>query len=199
MRLRRTFFAAIVAALLALAPASARAQSVAVFASGFEAPTKIVATGKGSLLVAEGGHGPNTGRISIVDPTGVRRTLLDGLPSAFNLTAEGSPSGPSGIALRGNTLYVSIADGDVVMRGPLPGTVVPNPAPTSQLFSSVLVFRFGAAVDGLERSYTLSEADRETLADGGHVTLRSGGRGNTVRVSVLVNFPDYVSDPLPDF
>ena len=114
MLLPRTFFAAVVVALFALAPASARAQSVTVFASGLEAPTKVVATGKGNLLVAEGGHGPNTGRISIVDPTGVRRTLVDGLPSAFNLTAEGSPSGPSGIAIRGNTVYVSIAYGDVV-------------------------------------------------------------------------------------
>ena len=115
MLLRRTFFAAIVAALFALAPARVGAQSVEVFASGLEAPTKIVATGKGNLLVAEGGHGANTGRISIVDPTGVRRTLVDGLPSAFNLTAEGSPSGPSGIAIRGNTVYVSIADGDVLI------------------------------------------------------------------------------------
>src|SRR5207253_8718145 len=56
-----------------------------VLASDLRAPTKIILSQNGNLLVAEQGNGPNTGRISILDPSnGERRTLLDGLPSAIN-------------------------------------------------------------------------------------------------------------------
>jgi len=88
-----------------------------VLASDLRAPTKIILSQNGNLLVAEQGNGPNTGRISILDPSnGERRTLLDGLPSAINnLGGEPAPSGPSGLAMRGRTLFIAIGVGDAAL------------------------------------------------------------------------------------
>jgi hypothetical protein len=61
---------------------------------------------RGNLLVAESGGAPNTGRVSIVDQFGNRRTPIDGLPSG--ISAEGGgPSSPQGLDLRGRTLFVA--------------------------------------------------------------------------------------------
>ena len=55
------------------APAQCAAQPVV--ASGLRAPVKLIFTQQGNLLVAEAGSGPNTGRLSFVDPAnGHRRT-----------------------------------------------------------------------------------------------------------------------------
>ena len=62
--------------------ANAQTATTTVFATGRRAPTKIITTPKGNLLVAEAGSGPNTGRVSIIDRNGNRRTLVDGLPLA---------------------------------------------------------------------------------------------------------------------
>ena len=74
------------------------------------------------------------GRVSVIDrKTGARRTLIGGLPSAINQSPAGpEPTGPSGLALRGRTLYVLIGQGDVVVPGPAPGSEVPNPNPPSR-------------------------------------------------------------------
>src|SRR5688572_18342598 len=106
------------ALILALLSPTASAQSAtsSVFATGLKAPIKIITSPKGNLLVAEAGMGPNTGRISILDLSGNRRTLLDGLPSGF-APPDGAPSGPSGLAFRGRTLFVVIGSGDTVITG----------------------------------------------------------------------------------
>jgi DNA-binding beta-propeller fold protein YncE len=57
--------------------ASAQTATPTVFASGLKAPSKIIVSPKGNLLVAEQGNGANTGRVSILDLSGNRRTLLD--------------------------------------------------------------------------------------------------------------------------
>jgi hypothetical protein len=58
------------------------AQSPENVATGLLRPAKIVQSQLGNLLVAEvGTAAPNTSRISIVDASGNRRTLIDGLPS----------------------------------------------------------------------------------------------------------------------
>ena len=103
-----------------------------VLASDLRAPTKIILSQNGNLLVAEQGNGPNTGRISILEPNnGERRTLLDGLPSAINnLGGFPAPSGPSGLAMRGRTLFIAIGVGDAALLGPFPGTELPNPNPS---------------------------------------------------------------------
>src|SRR5262252_845824 len=80
--------------------------STSVVASGLKAPVKTIVTPKGNLLVAEAGNGPNTGRISIIDSSGNRRTLIDGLPSGL-APPNFDPSGPSGLALRGRMLFIT--------------------------------------------------------------------------------------------
>jgi glucose/arabinose dehydrogenase len=73
----------VLACLLNSGNAKAQGVSTSVFASGLKAPVKSILTPKGNLLVAEAGNGPNTGRISIIDGNGNRRTLIDGLPSGL--------------------------------------------------------------------------------------------------------------------
>ena len=115
--------------------------------SGLRGPLGITQTKAGNLLVAETGTPTaNTGRISILDVTGARRTLIDGLPSG--ISAEGNePSGPSGLFLRDRTLYVAIGVGDNVQNGSSPGVEVPNPNPSSPLLSSVLAIQFSVNVE----------------------------------------------------
>ena len=52
--------------------------------SGLREPLSSSLTNQGNLLVSETGNAAlHSGRISIVDPLGNRRTLIDGLPSAI--------------------------------------------------------------------------------------------------------------------
>jgi hypothetical protein len=174
---------------------------VEVFASGLRAPTKIILSQKQNLLVAEQGTAaPNTGRISIIDPTsGAVRTLLDGLPSALNLIgAEPAPSGPSGLALRGPTLYVTIGSGNTTLPGPLPGEEVPNPDVSSPLFSSVLEMYFSAQVEQTTAGFTLTAADQLALKNGARLILDNGNSDRMV-IKVLADFPDYVPGPVEGF
>jgi hypothetical protein len=168
------------------------------FADGLQVPLGITQSGLGNLLIAESGSAaPNTGRLSIVDRRGGRRTLLDGLPSAINDVGE--PSGPAGLAMRGRTVYVAIGVGDVGRPGPLQGTTVPNPSPVSSpLFSSVLAVRFSARVEQATDGFTLSPDDHDALAAGESVSL-SHGRGESVTITRVVDFPDFVAQPLPFF
>jgi len=88
--------------------------------SGLRQPLGTSLTNQGNLLVSENGTvPPDTGRISIVDTSGNRRTLLDGLPSA--ISDVGDPSGPHGIFMRGHALYVAIGTADVGRPGPSRG------------------------------------------------------------------------------
>ena len=82
---------------LLLASLSASAQQATTFATGLSFPSKMITAPGGNLLVAETGPMPNSGRVSIVDHNGTRRTLIDGLPSGINTATVGQdPSGPSG-------------------------------------------------------------------------------------------------------
>src|SRR6478672_12306974 len=84
-----------------LATASAWAQCpVTELISGLQGPLGMTFSNKNNLIVAESGTAtPNTGRISIVDLNGNRRTLVAGLPSG--LSDVGTPNGPSGLFMRG--------------------------------------------------------------------------------------------------
>lgn len=95
--------------MLMLVFASAKAQTTSVFTTGLSQPAKIILTPTDNLLVTETLGPPNSGRVSIIDRNGNRRTLVDGLPSG--ISAEG-PSGPSGLDMRGRTLFVAIGEGD---------------------------------------------------------------------------------------
>ncbi len=177
-----------------LTSVNAWAQSTTVFATGLKAPTKIIFSQNGNLLVAEAGDGPNTGRVSIVDRNGNRRTLLDGLPAGL-AAPNLEPSGPEGLVLAGRTLFIVIGIGDVVRPGPAPGTEVPNPnGPSSPILSSVMAVHFDSSIDFLSSGFTLSVADHFTLADGFEVALQNNA-AERVRIELLADFRDYVPDP----
>jgi hypothetical protein len=190
---------AVLAATVMVASGDAAAQCpVAELASGLQLPLGITRSNQDNLVVSETGTtAPNTGRISLVDLDGNRRTLLDGLPSGLNDIRE--PSGPAGVFLRGRTLYVLIGVGDVVIAGPVPTTHLPNPdPPSSPIFSSVLAVHFSAYVEKITEGFTLSLDDHEALADGERVKLSNGG-GEKATVELIADFPNFVPNPLAPF
>jgi hypothetical protein len=163
-----------------------------VFASGLRAPTKIITSPKGNLVVAEQGNGPNTGRISILDLNGNRRTLLDGLPSGF-APPGGDPSGPSGLAFRGRTLFVVIGSGGGTIAGQVPGTEVPNPNPPSPFVSSVLSVRLSPQAEETTQGFTMTFADQLALQNQGFLRLTDTA-GNQLIVEVVTNFPNFTAE-----
>jgi hypothetical protein len=175
--------------------ASAQSATTSVLTAGLRTPTRVIVSPKGNLLVAEAGNGPNTGRISIIDPaTGSRRTLVDGLPSGF-APPEGDPSGPSGLEMRGRTLFVVIGAGDGTMNGPVPGTELPNPNPSSAFLSSVLSIRLSPLAEDTTQGFTISAADRESL---GFKKL-SDGTGNELLIELVTNFRNFSEESVPGF
>ena len=165
---------------------------------GLRQPLGSALTNQNNLLVPETGTASlHSGRISIVDASGNRRTLLDGLPSAINDVTE--PSGPAGIFMRGRTLYVAIGTGDAGRAGPAPGTTISNPNPiSSPIFSSVLGIQFSARTEDTTPGFTLTTANQQSLANGETVVLSDGADG-TLKIRLVVDFPNYVSNPLPQF
>jgi hypothetical protein len=61
-------------------------------------------------------------------------------------------------------------------------------------FSSILAIHLSAAAERSTAGFVLSAQDQQTLAGGGRVML-SNGKGDKLQVEVVVNFPDYVSEP----
>lgn len=166
-----------------------------VVADGLQAPTKIITVSTTRLLVAEAGVGPNTGRISVLNPvTSQTWSLIDGLPAGFS-PPDNDPSGPSGLKFRGTTLFVTIGLGDAVMAGPIPNTQVPNPHPSSPLFSSVLALDLGYQANLFKGGYSMTPADQAALKKNRHVTLHNG-RGDKLVVRLVTDFPNYVSEPV---
>ena len=185
----------LVGASLVLSSAPVQAQYELI--SGLQIPLGITQSNQGNLLVSESGtRAPNTGRISVVDLEGNRWTLVGGLPSGIN--DVNAPSGPAGLFMRGRTLYVAMGIGNSILAGPLPRTALPNPNPSSPIFSSVLAIHFSANVEKTTAGFMLTPADQEALASGEKVTLRNGG-GDEIAVELVANFPDYTPDPLPTF
>ncbi len=178
-----------------------QAQATATpFASGLKAPTKSVLTDRGNLFVAESGAGSNTGRLSLINrQTGMRRTILDGLPSATNLNGGSpAPSGPSGLALSGDTLYMTIGAGDATSPGPAPRSEMENPAPASPILSSVLSIRASPGVETGTESFALTVANHILLKSGGQLVL-ADTQGNTLTIELVFDFPNFVAEFRPDF
>ena len=168
------------------------------FATGLIAPVKIIFTNPSHLLVAEGGNGPNTGRLSILDrSSGARRTLLDNLPSGL-APPNNDPIGPTGLELRGRTLFITIGQGDATLNGPVPGSEMPNPNPSSPIFNSVLAIDLSAVNEATTAGFTLTAANQTALKSGSQVTLNDGS-GQTLTIRLVADFPDFVAAPRPDF
>ncbi|MBC7925901.1 MAG: ScyD/ScyE family protein [Bryobacteraceae bacterium] len=162
-----------------------------VIATGLQGPQKMVLTPAGNLLISESSTAINSGRLSLVTSGGVRRTLLDKLPSGVEVTGGGS--GPTALAIRERTLYVALGGGDVERRAERPGTVMHNPqGPSSPLFASVLKVVANQDLDMLAGPFEMTVAHQRVLHDGGDVQI-ADATGGTLTVSVLARFP--VSEP----
>lgn len=188
-----TFLLSLLVSVFLLAGTDAQAQCTEVV-SGLESPLGIAQTNQGNLIVSETGTAAlHSGRISIVDPAGNRRALLNGLPSAINDVLE--PSGPAGVFMRGRTLYVAIGIGDSLVAGG-PGITFGNPNPASPIFSSILALHFSADVEKNTSGFTLTFAQQMALASGQKVTL-SNAAGEKLTVDLIANFPNFTPNPPP--
>ena len=189
----KVFSLALCAATVMLAGTTVMAQCPPLI-SGLQVPLGVTQSEKGNLFVSETGTlAPNTGRISIVDLGGNRRTFLDGLPSGINDVNE--IGGPAGLFLHNQTLYVAIGIGDTIKAGPVPGTAVPNPnPPVSPIFSSVLAIQFSNYVERNTTGFSLTSADHQALANGERVRKSNGG-ADRITVELIANFPDFLSEP----
>jgi len=196
MNIKRIIIVALVALTVALCGLSVRAQIISDVTLGLKRPAKIILTEQGNLIVAEEGTGIHDGRISIIDPqTGLRRTLLDGLPSAagrFNL-----PQGPSGLVMRGRTLYFTIGEGNPTVACPLPCTEIPNPSgASSPIFSSVLALHFSAKTEMVTSGFTVEPADDLALKNGDELKFDNGD-GDMARLKLVADFADVAPEPIP--
>ena len=175
----------------------ARAQCGAEVTAGLRFPLGIALSNQNNLLISESGTAGvlHSGRISIVGTDGIRRTLLDGLPSATNDVNEAS--GPAGLVMRGRTLYVAIGIGDTIqVVAPGSPVRVGNPNPASPIFSSVLAVHFSAHVEKTTAGFSLTTADYDALANGQTLKLSNGG-GDKITIELVADFPDYIPNPLP--
>lgn len=188
--------ASLISILLSIS-VSGQSVTTSVVATGLRAPTKTIMTPKGNLLVAEAGSGPNTGRISIIDASSNRRTLIDGLPSGF-APPNMDPSGPSALALRGRTLFIVIGAGDGTLPGPVPATEMINPNPSSAFLSAILTMRLSPQVEENTQGFTFTAADQIALLTRGFAKL-ADSNGSEVFLEVVTNFRNYSNEPRPDF
>jgi hypothetical protein len=161
--------------------------------TGLQSPVKMVLTPRGNFLVTETSLIPNSGRLSFVSRAGVRRSLLEGLPSGTEVTLSGG-SGPAAMALRERTLYLTIGPGDAERPGATPGTSMLNPqSASSPILSSLLEIRFSADVDTLGGTFRMTPQHQLALNDGKEVELADAGA--SARISLLTRFP--IAEPHP--
>ncbi|PYT00662.1 MAG: hypothetical protein DMF63_06390 [Acidobacteria bacterium] len=176
-------------------------QTAMVHTIGLNAPNKIINAPAHSMIVSEAGTTmPNTGRLSIVDRfSGARHTLISGLPSAVSFLGgpAGDPDGPSGIALQGNRLWMTIGVGDSVVPGGGPGLETPNPTPSSPLFDSVLELTLPGGFATLDSGFVLTAAQQLLLNSGATVTLRNA-EDRSITIRLVADLPNWRPAPRPD-
>ncbi len=157
-----------------------------VVATGLQAPQKLVLTPRGNFLVTETNTQPNLGRISFVSRSGTRRSLIEGMPSGTEVVGGGA--GPSAMALRERTLYVTIGGGDSERRNAT-GASIHNPAGVSSpIFVSLLEIRFSLDLDQIGGTFRMTTAHQATLADGGEIELDDTISAKAT-IRVLTSFP----------
>jgi hypothetical protein len=180
---------------------SAIGQTSMVHTAGLNTPNKIINAPDNSMIVSEAGTTmPNSGRLSIVDRTsGARHTLISGLPSAVSFLGgdpSGDPDGPSGLALQGNKLWVTIGIGDAVLPGGGPGLETPNPMPSSPIFDSVLELTLPGGFANLDSGFVLTFAQQLAL-DAGNTVILHNAEGKSLSIRVLADLPDWRPAPTP--
>jgi hypothetical protein len=180
--------------LFGLAAGAAFSQQATLFSSGLSNPAKIIIGPSGTLIAAETGSTPNSGRVSLISASGTRTTLLDGLPSGLS-APNGDPDGVNGLLLDGNTLYIAIGEGDLYVSGTVPGTtVVSAKAISSPIFDTLLKLDLPQSADRIVSAFSLKTADHTTLFNGDPVALTNSS-GDKATLSVLTEFrfrPDAV-------
>src|SRR6476646_1904104 len=173
--------------LFGLSAGLGSAQQATVFASGLLNPSKIILGPGGSLLSAETGSTPNSGRISVISPSGTRSTLIDALPSGLG-PPTGDADGPNGLLVDGNTLYIAVGEGDLYANGATPGTTIVNAnGISSPIFDTLLQVTFSQSVDRISGAFTLKIADHTTLLDGNPVALTNAA-GDKATFTLLSEF-----------
>lgn len=196
--MNKKLIAAFIFTIMAAVPAQPQGPP---FVAGLQLPSKIAFTRHRNLVVAESGTpANNTGRISFINrATATRRTLVDGLPSGLSRAeGEGTPSGPSGIAVQDRTVYVTIGAGDAVLPGPAPGTEQRNPTVASPILASLLSLQSSAPLDETAGGFSLNPADHAALKNGQAITLHNSA-GQDLVVRLVADFPDFTEEPRPDF
>lgn len=120
--------------------------NVTVFATGLDGPRGLTFGPDGSLYVAEAGRGGTTAtvgrcdqvpdpvgpytngmtaRISKIDTSGNRTTVVDGLPSGISPLPTGDTLGAEDVAFMGTTLYVLLGGGGCSHGVPdVPNTII---------------------------------------------------------------------------
>jgi hypothetical protein len=128
----------------------------------------------------------NTGRISIYDRSGNRKcTILDGLPTSVTSTVT-----------QGRTVYIEIGAWDLVIPGPIPGTEIPNPHPSSPILASVLAMTLPRPCDDLPAGFSITMDDHTKLAQKQRLTLTNAD-GSRATLRMLVKLPNYTPAPVP--
>jgi hypothetical protein len=123
--------------------------------------------------------------------------LIDGLPSGLS-APNNDPTGPSGLALRGRTLFVTIGNGDATLNGPVPATEVPNPNPSSPFLSSVLAIRLSPQAEETTQGFVMTFSDQTSLQNRGFLNLEDTA-GNELDIEVVANFRNFTYEPRPNF
>lgn len=157
-----------------------------VLVTGLQAPQRLALTSGGNFLVTESGTQNNTSRVAFITRGGTVRGLIEALPSGADF--QGDQSGATALALRERTLYVTIGVGDTERRNQAGMAVHNGAAPASALFATVLRFRFSSDIDQITGTFRLTDASRQSLANGEEVELTDGA-GARVMAMVLSFMP----------
>ncbi|MBX7062638.1 MAG: ScyD/ScyE family protein [Pyrinomonadaceae bacterium] len=174
------------------------AQTTQVVTAGLNLPTKIIPGPRNTFLVSENGTmDANTGRISVIDrTTGVRHTLISGLPSGVsNLGGPPESDGTTGIDLNGRVLWVTSGVGDAATM--IGGSQYPTGSPSSPLFCSVLGVILPRNFESLNSEFEMTLKDQEDIAAGHWVRIRNAD-GDSIFVFLVADIPDYRPEPQPN-
>jgi len=182
--LRRLFA---LTALFGLVAGTGAAQPATAFASGLLHPSKIIMGPGGTLVAAETGDTSNSGRISVINSSGTRSTLIDGLPSGLSVPTK-DPDGPNGLLMDGNNLYIAVGEGDLYSNGTAQGTtVITTTGISSPIFDTLLLAAFSQPVDRIAGGFTLTAADHNTLFEGKPVVLTNAA-GDKATITLITEF-----------